>query len=106
LSATEYGNDFQIYHAYRRIAAMPSSSIKNEKMYEDLRKQGDSKEKAARISNAAAARGKSAVARKGGKSGSYDDWTVAELKKRAKELGVSGYSGLTKSKLISLIRNH
>jgi len=36
---------------------MPNSSIKNEKMYEDLRKQGDSKEKAARISNAAAAQG-------------------------------------------------
>ncbi len=85
---------------------MPNSSIKNEKLYEDLRKQGDSKEKAARISNAAAARGESAVGRKGGKSGSYDDWTVPELKKRAKELGVSGYSGLTKSKLISKIRNH
>jgi len=85
---------------------MPNSSIKNEKLYEDLRKQGDSKEKAARISNAAAARGKSAVGRKGGKSGTYDDWTVPDLKKRAKELGVSGYSGLTKSKLISKIRNH
>jgi hypothetical protein len=36
---------------------MPSSSIKNEKMYDDLCKQGDSKEKAARISNAAAAQG-------------------------------------------------
>jgi hypothetical protein len=88
------------------MAAMPNSSIKNEQMYEDLRKQGDSKEKAARISNAAAARGKSTVGRKGGKSGSYDDWTVAELKKRAKELGLSGYSGLTKGKLISKIRNH
>ena len=85
---------------------MPNSSIKNEKMYEDLRKQGDSKEKAARISNAVAAHGKSAVGRKGGKSGSYDDWTVEELKKRAKELGVSGYSGLTKGRLISKIRNH
>jgi hypothetical protein len=85
---------------------MPNSSIKNEKMYEDLRKQGDSKEKAARISNAAAARGTSAVGRKGGKSGSYDDWTVVALKKRAKELGVSGYAGLTKSELISKIRNH
>ena len=85
---------------------MPNSSIKNEKLYEDLRKQGDSKEKAARISNAAAARGKSSVGRKGGKSGSYDDWTVADLKKRAKELGASGYSGLTKSKLILKIRNH
>lgn len=35
---------------------MPNSSIKNEKMYEGLRKEGNSKEKAARISNAAAAR--------------------------------------------------
>jgi hypothetical protein len=75
-------------------------------MYEDLRKQGDSKQKAARISNAAAAQGKSAVGRKGAKSGSYDDWTVADLKKRAKEPEVSGYSGLTKNKLISKIRNH
>jgi hypothetical protein len=84
---------------------MPNSSIKNEKMYEDLRKEGNSKQKSARISNAAAARGKSSVGRKGGKSGSYDDWTVADLKKRAKELGLTGYSSLTKSKLIAEIRN-
>ncbi|MFL0287224.1 Rho termination factor N-terminal domain-containing protein [Mycobacterium sp. SMC-21] len=85
---------------------MPNSSIKNEKMYEELRKQGDSKEKAARISNAAAARGGSSVGRKGGKSGSYDDWTVQDLKKRAKELGLTGYSSLKKDDLISALRNH
>lgn len=85
---------------------MPNSSIKNEKMYEDLRREGNSKEKAARISNAAAARGKSSVGRKGGQSGSYDDWTVDDLKQRAKELGMSGYSKLTKDKLISKLRNH
>jgi hypothetical protein len=85
---------------------MPRSSIKNEKLYQDLRKQGDSQEKAARISNAVAARGKSAVSRKGGKSGSYQDWTVPELKKRAKELGMSGYSSLTKDKLVAKLRNH
>ncbi|OAN39429.1 DUF7218 family protein [Mycolicibacterium iranicum] len=85
---------------------MPNASIKNEKMYEDLRREGNSKEKAARISNAAAARGKSSVGRKGGKSGSYDDWTVGDLKQKAKELGLSGYSHLTKSKLIDKLRNH
>ncbi|MBX7450842.1 Rho termination factor N-terminal domain-containing protein [Mycolicibacterium sp. 3033] len=85
---------------------MPNSSIKNEKMYEDLRREGNSKEKSARIANAAAARGKSAVGRKGGRSGSYGDWKVDELKERAKELGLSGYSRLTKDKLISKLRNH
>jgi hypothetical protein len=85
---------------------MPNPSIKNEKMYEELRKQGNSEEKSARISNAAAAQGKSAVGRKGGESGSYDDWTVADLKHRAKELGISGYSDLKKDELISELRNH
>jgi Rho termination factor, N-terminal domain len=33
-------------------------------------------------------------------------WTVPELKKRAKELGMSGYSGLKKDKLIAKLRNH
>ena len=85
---------------------MPNSPIKNKKMYRGLREEGNSKEKAARISNAAANRGASAVGRKGGESGSYDDWTVPQLKKRAKELGLSGYSGLTKDKLIAMLRNH
>jgi len=84
---------------------MPNPTIKNEKLYEDLREEGNSKQKSARIANAAAARGKSSVGRKGGKSGSYDDWTVPELKKRAKEIGLSGYSGLNKRQLVSKLRN-
>ena len=85
---------------------MANPSIKDEKLYQDLRKQGDTKEKAARISNAAAARGRSSVGRSGGKSGSYQDWTVPELKKRAKQLGIAGYSHLTKDNLITKLRNH
>jgi hypothetical protein len=71
-------------------------------MYDELREQGDSKEKAARISNAAAARGRSMV----GRFGSYDSWTVVELRARAKELGITGYSGLNKSDLVYELRNH
>jgi hypothetical protein len=85
---------------------MPNPSIKDEDLYRELRKQGDSKEKAARISNAAAARGRSSVGKSGGESGSYQDWTVTDLKQRAKELGLSGYSSLTKDKLITKLRNH
>ena len=84
---------------------MPNASIKDEDMYDELRERGDSKEKAARISNAAAARGRSAVGKRGGRSGSYDSWTVLELRVRAKELGVTGYSGLNKSDLIFELRN-
>jgi hypothetical protein len=69
-------------------------------------KQGGSKDKAARIANAAAARGRSSVGKKGGKSGSSEDWTVDDLRKRAKELGLSGYSGKHKSELVSMLRNH
>ena len=83
----------------------PNPSLKDPELYEKLRDEGNSAQKAARISNAAAARGRSAVGRKGGASGDYDDWTVAELRGRAKEIGLSGYSRLTKAKLIDALRN-
>lgn len=82
------------------------NSLKDQELYEKLREEGNSKEKSARISNAAAARGRGSVGRKGGESGSYDDWTVPELKKRAKELGLSGYSKKTKSELVKELRDH
>jgi Rho termination factor, N-terminal domain len=82
-----------------------TNSLKDPKLYEDLRREGNSKEKSARISNAVAARGQRAVSRKGGQSGSYDDWTVSDLRRRAKELGLRGYSALRKSELVDRIRN-
>ena len=80
--------------------------LKDQELYEKLRDEGNSKEKSARISNAAAARGRSAVGRKGGHAGSYEDMTVPELRKRAKELGLHGYSSKTKDALITELRNH
>jgi hypothetical protein len=82
-----------------------TSRLKDPELYEELRKDGASKQKAARISNAAAQKGRSALGRKGGESASYDDWTVADLRKRAKELGLSGYSRKRKADLISELRN-
>jgi hypothetical protein len=85
---------------------MPEPQLKDEELYERLRDDGASKEKAARISNAAARDGRSKVGRRGGQAEDYDDRTVAELKTRAKELGLSGYSKLRKAELIDLLRNH
>jgi len=88
---------------------MPGSrndSLKKPEMYEELRKDGASKEKAARISNAAAAEGTKKVGSRGGKAEDYDDRTVDELRSRAKELGLHGYSDKKKSELIDMLRNH
>lgn len=84
-----------------------NSSVKDEELYEKLREeQGYSKEKSARIANAANKEGRDTQGEKGGTSPSYEDWTVDELKERAKELDLTGYSDLTKDQLIDKLRNH
>lgn len=89
---------------------MPSGrgtpSLMNRELYEELRNEGASKEKAARISNAVERDGAKAVARRGGRAGDYEDWTVEGLRKRARELGISGYSGKRKAELIRMLRTH
>ena len=83
----------------------PGPSVKDKKLYEDLRQEGNSKQKSARIANAAANTSRSSVSRKGGKSGDYEDWTVDRLRRRAAELGVTGRSRMNKSQLISALRD-
>lgn len=81
------------------------SPLKDPELYEALRDDGASKQKAARISNAAAKEGRSAIGRRGGKAGDYEDWTVAQLRKKAKDVGLTGYSGQRKRELIQSLRN-
>jgi hypothetical protein len=83
-----------------------SNAIKDEEMYRRLRKDGASKEKAARVSNAAARDGRGTVGRRGGTAEDYDERTVPELRSRARELGLTGYSGKRKADLIRMLRNH
>jgi hypothetical protein len=85
---------------------MPRAQIKDEKMYTELRKKGQSKEKSARIANASAGSSRSRVAKRGGSSPSYTDWSKEDLVKRARELGISGRSSMSKSQLVSALRNH
>jgi hypothetical protein len=79
-----------------------ASSIKDPKQYEALRRQGESKEKAARIANS----DRTSTAKKGGKSGSYDDWSKQDLQKRAKEIGIEGRSKMNKGDLVKALRDH
>ena len=100
--------------AYREIRAeilgvneMPRgkrSSIKDEKTYKELRKKGESKEKAARIANAQA-NSKQSPSKKGGRRNAYEDWTKDALYKRAVELNISGRSKMDKGELIDALRN-
>jgi hypothetical protein len=84
----------------------PGPSVKDKELYEKLRDDGNSKEKSARIANAAANTSRKSVGRKGGKSPEYDDWTADDLRKRAAEIGIEGRSKMRKDDLIKALRNH
>lgn len=79
-------------------------SVKDDRLYEELREDGASKEKAARIANAKA--GGEDVSRKGGEAENYQDRTKEELEERAGELGIGGRSEMSKKELIDARRNH
>lgn len=79
-------------------------SIKDDELYETLRDEGESKEKAARIANAKA--GGEDVSEKGGEALDYEDRTKEELEERAAEIGIEGRSDMSKDELISALRNH
>jgi hypothetical protein len=78
-------------------------SVKDDEQYEALRRQGESKEKAARIANAGS---RSSTGRKGGEAGSYEDRSKEDLLKKARQVGIEGRSKMSKQELISALRNH
>jgi hypothetical protein len=55
---------------------------------------------------AATGSSRSKVGRKGGKSGSYDDWSRQDLIQRAREIGIKGRSKMTKAELVKALRHH
>jgi len=79
-------------------------SIKDDKLYEELREDGAGKEKAARIANAKA--GGEDVSSRGGQAEDHEDRTKEELEERAAEIGIEGRSDMTKYELIDALRNH
>jgi hypothetical protein len=77
------------------------SSVKDNRQYERLREQGESKQKAARIANMP----RKQSGKRGGKSQSYDDWSKSDLQRRAKEVGIEGRSSMNKGELVDALRN-
>jgi hypothetical protein len=75
------------------------SSIKDDEQYEELREQGNSKQKAARIANTP----RKQAGKRGGESGSYEDRD--DLQQRAGEIGIDGRSKMDKGELIEALRN-
>ena len=74
--------------------------IKDDEAYEALRREGASKEKAARIANT----GRSEAGRRGGNAPPYEEWTKDELYARARELEVDGRASMSKGDLIRALR--
>lgn len=74
-------------------------SIKNDEQYEELRKEGMSKQKAARIANDPNS------GKKGGKADKYEERTKEDLYEQAKKLDIEGRSEMTKEELIKALRN-
>lgn len=83
----------------------PGPSVRDPEVYEAFREDGASKEKAARIANAAAATSRSEVGRRGGRAPAYEEQTKADLLERARELEVAGRSRMTKAELIEALRS-
>ncbi|MGB7448725.1 MAG: Rho termination factor N-terminal domain-containing protein [Ornithinimicrobium sp.] len=79
-------------------------SIKDREVYQAVRDEGASKAKAAAIANASARDSRESVGKRGGRAGSYEDWTVDELRRRAAELEIEGRSSMNKDDLIEALR--
>jgi hypothetical protein len=73
-------------------------TVKNDKLYEDLRRDGASKEKAARIANAKAA------GTLDHRSTHLEDRSKADLEKEARAIGIEGRSTMDKGALVKAIR--
>lgn len=76
------------------------SSVKNDDTYEELRDQGASKEKAARIANA---QSNHSIDHKSTK---LEDRSKEELYEEAQKIGIEGRSDMDKDELVKAIRNH
>lgn len=80
---------------------MPNKDNPNRIKNEELRDQGMSEEKAARIANSW-----KEASKKGGKHEKYKKWSVEELYQKAEEVGIEDRSDMDKEEMIQALKNH
>jgi hypothetical protein len=89
---------FRVFKEVVRMAKDHGPTVKDDKLYEDLLRDGASKGKAARITNAKAA------GTLDHRSSGLEGRTKADLLKEAKEIGMAGRSKMDKAELVKAIR--
>jgi hypothetical protein len=91
-----------VFRRYQEVLTMAKDhrpTVKNDKLYEDLRRDGASKEKAARIATAQAA------GTLDHRSSHLEDRTKDDLEDEAAEIGIEGRSKMDKHELVGAIRS-
>jgi hypothetical protein len=96
------GTSFQSMKEQTMPGRKHGPQIKDDERYEALRRQGESKEKAARIANT----DRTTAGKRGGKSPRYEDWDKQDLYQQARKVGIEGRSKMSKGELIDALRNH
>ena len=83
----------------------PGPSVKDKKLYEDLRDEGNSKEKSARIANAAGhlPQGRGPQGREVRRLRRLDGGPPAQA---GREIGIEGRSRMNKAELVKALRDH
>ena len=98
------GNDYQVVITDMIVPDISGldilSQVKDKDQYEALRDKGYSKQKSARIANSKGAE------KRGGKAGTYEDRTKADLYEEAKKVGIEGRSKMTKAELAKALRTN
>jgi hypothetical protein len=90
-----------VFRGYQEVMTMAKDhgpTVRNDKLYEDLRRDGASKEKAARIANAKVA------GTLDHRSTHLEDRSKDDLEDEAAEIGIEGRSKLDKDELVDAIR--
>lgn len=84
------------------MAKNHGAQIKDDEQYEALRRDGMSKEKAARIANS----NRHETGKRGGHADKYEKWNKSELMQKARQVGIDGRSTMNKDELIDALRSH